>query len=120
MLSEGLLSLIIVAAIIWFWLDSARAREIATAIGIELCRRQGLQFLEGTATLDRLGLNRTPGGIQLCRRFNFEYSEEGTERHTGSITMIGKEMHHFELKGHTWLEGAIKDQDGYESETEKD
>ena len=103
--NEGFLSLIIVAAAIWFWLDGARAREIATAISIELCHRQGLQFLEGTATLNGIGVNRTPAGLRLRRRFHFEYSEEGTERHTGSITLIGVVMQHFELSGHTWIEG---------------
>ncbi|MEJ1296345.1 MAG: DUF3301 domain-containing protein [Candidatus Sedimenticola sp. (ex Thyasira tokunagai)] len=87
--------LLLFGAIIWFWLDSARAREIATAICTRSCEQQGLQLLDQTVTLRRLGLRWPPQGVRIRRMFRFDYSEEGTSRLTGYIILIGVELEDF-------------------------
>lgn len=87
-----LLALIALLAVIWFWLDSLRTREIATGIGRAACRRQQVQFLDQTVALQRMGLRWLADGVRLRRVYRFDYSEEGAGRHTGHITMIGMQL----------------------------
>ncbi|MBU0500151.1 MAG: DUF3301 domain-containing protein [Gammaproteobacteria bacterium] len=108
MYDSGLLLLIIVVGILWFWLDNARAKELATTQGSRICRQHNLQFLEETAVLRATSLRRTPGGLRLQREFAFEYTEEGMTRHRGSIILIGTRVHHFELEGTHWLEAEAE------------
>ncbi len=81
----------------WFWLDSARARELATAIAAEMCARRDLQFLDQTVALSRLGLRRTRRGLVVRRLYRFDYSEEGVGRHTGHMVMLGSNVEEFSL-----------------------
>jgi len=93
------ISLILLAgALIWFWLDSARARELATAICSETCQRAQLQFLDQTVVLRRLGLRWTPQGLRVRRTFQFDYSEEGEGRHMGRLTLVGIELEAFSFE----------------------
>ncbi len=102
MFGSGFLLLIIVCAAIWFWFDSSRARELATAIGTELCRRRQLQFLDDTASLSSLSLCRTEHGLRLQRIFYFEYSDGGMGRRYGSVTVTGNRISCFELENSSW------------------
>ncbi len=91
---SGILAIILV---IWFWLDSARAREMATAICSKACKLRGVQFLDQTVSLSRMGIGRTNNGLRLRRTFRFDYSEEGMTRHTGHIVIIGIQLQEFSL-----------------------
>ncbi len=83
--------------IVWFWLDSARARELATAICAEACRQRDVQFLDQTVVVMRIGVRWTHEGIRLRRIFRFDFSEEGVERRSGHVTIIGIRMEEFSL-----------------------
>ncbi|MES9856207.1 MAG: DUF3301 domain-containing protein [Sedimenticola sp.] len=87
--------LLLFGALIWFWLDSARAREIAIAACTTACEQRGLQLLDQTVSLRRLGLRWTDNGIRIRRLFRFDYSEEGTFRLTGYIIFIGVTLEDF-------------------------
>ena len=76
-------------ATIWFWLDSARAREIAVAVCKAGSEKYGLQFLDESVVLHRIGLRWPNEGLRLRRQFRFDFSREGVERHTGYITLVG-------------------------------
>ena len=89
--------ILLIALIIWFWLDSARAREIATAICETSCKQRGVQFLDQTVALRRLGIRWTDKGIRIRRLFRFDYSEEGAGRHSGHITLIGIRLEEFSM-----------------------
>jgi hypothetical protein len=89
--------ILLLVAVGWFWLDSLRARELATGIASEMCRRRGLQFLDQTVALVRLGLRRTPAGLRLRRLYRFDYSEQGFGRHTGHIIMLGTQVEELSL-----------------------
>ncbi len=93
----ALISLALFGLVAWFWLDSARAREIATEIGKAGCRKRGLQFLDQTVALQRLGLRRTAQGLRFRRRFRFDFSEEGVGRRTGHISLVGIHLEEFSL-----------------------
>jgi hypothetical protein len=89
--------IIIIGLVIWFWLDSARAREMATATCSRACEMRGVQFLDQTVSLSRIGIGRTNNGLRLRRTFRFDFSEEGVTRHTGHIVMIGTRLQEFSL-----------------------
>lgn len=82
--------LILLAVLVAFWLDSMKARDLAAAFARDTCQRQGLQLLDATVTLTRLGLARAPRGhATLARTYRFEYSRDGTTRQTGFIRLSG-------------------------------
>ncbi len=92
-----LLGIASIGAAVWFWLDSARAREIATAICVSGCRQRDVQFLDQTVGLQRMGLRWTAHGIRIRRIFRFDYSEEGLERRRGHVVMVGTNLEEFTL-----------------------
>jgi hypothetical protein len=89
--------ILLIVAAIWFWLDSARAREIATGICELTCKQRGVQFLDQTVALSRLGIRWTTRGIRLKRLFRFDFSEEGLGRRSGHVMLIGIQLEEFSL-----------------------
>ena len=88
--TSGLLLLVLLGLIVWFWQDTLRARELALRAAGEACRSQQLQLLDGTVTLHRLALQRSKQGrVTLQRTFQFNYSIEGDDRRTGFIITLG-------------------------------
>jgi len=87
------------AAAVLFWLDSARARELATRIARDYCRSRGVQLLDGTAALSRIRLQRQGGRLQWQRTFQFDYLEEATERRRGYLILSGSDLKDFVLAG---------------------
>ncbi len=94
---SALTGILIIGIVVWFWLDSARAREMATAICSKACELRGVQFLDQTVALSRMGIGRTNSGLRLRRTFRFDFSEEGATRHSGHIVMIGIQLQEFSL-----------------------
>jgi hypothetical protein len=87
---QPLLLLIFMAALLWFWQQSLRAREIAAAAARELCKRQDLQLLDATVALAGLRLRRhSRGHIALLRTYQFEYSSDGDRRQRGFVLILG-------------------------------
>ena len=89
--------ILFIALLIWFWLDSARAREIATAICQAACQERDLQFLDQTVAVNRLSVRWTGQGIRIRRVFRFEFSEEGLGRRTGHVILTGINLEDFSL-----------------------
>lgn len=86
----GLLLLIVLGLIVWFWQNTLQARELALQAALDTCRSQQLQLLDGTVTLHRLALRRSnQGRVTWQRTFQFTYSVEGDDRRTGFIITLG-------------------------------
>jgi hypothetical protein len=86
-------SLALVGALAWFWLDSLRARDAAVNAARRACESEGLQFLDDTASLAGLKLERDGGSVLRFRRiYNFEYSDTGDNRRRGSVVMLGRRV----------------------------
>ena len=91
--------LVLIAAGVFFWIDSLRARERALAAGRSACARYGVQFLDETVVFARLRLGRDEAG-QLClrRTYTFEFSDTGDNRRHGAIVMLGGELQDMQLE----------------------
>ena len=94
-----LITLILLFALVTLWLDGARARELAVAISKAACDRHGLQLLDDTVYLQRIGIRWTDQGIRLRRMFRFEYSAEGILRQTGYILLLGTALESIHISG---------------------
>ncbi|HHH39787.1 MAG TPA: DUF3301 domain-containing protein [Sedimenticola sp.] len=90
-------TILVIGLFVWLWLDGARAREIATGICEESCRQRGLQFLDQTVALQRIGIRWTGSGIRIRRLFRFDFSEEGVGRRSGHLILVGIHLESFSL-----------------------
>lgn len=87
---QSLLLLAGIGLIVWFWLQSLRARELAIRTAHDLCRHQGLQLLDATVSLSSLRPRRSAQGhLALLRTYQFEYSADGTARQMGFVLLLG-------------------------------
>ena len=92
-------AIVLVAAGIFFWIDSLRARERAVEAGRSACKRYSLQFLDDTVSFSRLRLGRDDEGqLKLARTYTFEFSDTGNNRRRGAIVMLGGELQDLQLE----------------------
>jgi hypothetical protein len=81
--------LLLLMLVLWFWRDSLRIRENALQVGRRACNSHGVQLLDQTVALHRVGLRWTPAGPKIRRVYAFDYSMEGSGRRTGYLVMLG-------------------------------
>lgn len=99
-MAEGLVVLVLLAAG-WVWLDAMRARETATVVAKRLCAEAGVQFLDDTVAIARLGLGRHGGGtLSIRRTYSFEFSDTGDNRRAGSVTLLGGRLEATHMEPH--------------------
>ncbi len=83
--------LFVLMLLIWFWRDSLQTRELATTISRKACDSHGVQFLDQTVALRRLGVRWLRSGLRFRRMYVFDYSLGGHGRMTGYIIMLGQQ-----------------------------
>jgi hypothetical protein len=88
----SLIVLVLAAAIAWSWLEAWRAREQAVQFGHVLCRKAGLQLLDQSVALRRLRVQLGRGRPCLRRRYAFEVSTDGSDRHHAHLDLAGREL----------------------------
>jgi hypothetical protein len=92
-------AIVLIAAGIFFWLDSLRARERALSAGRAACERYQLQFLDDTVSVSRVRLGRDDEGqLRIARTYTFEFSDTGNNRRHGAIVMLGAELQDLQLE----------------------
>lgn len=80
----------VLVALAWFWWDGLNKRERAMRAARALCQRAGVQLLDETVALRRLGLGRDDDQrVRLRRVFQFEYSDTGNNRLPGYVYLLG-------------------------------
>jgi hypothetical protein len=88
----------ILLAIIWYWWETMRCKEIARQAGSQTCRNADVQFLDDTVEFKKAWLRRNEQGrLQLCRLFFFEFTSDGAQRYHGRIVMLGKSVKEVEM-----------------------
>ena len=90
--------LLILAGLVFFWLDSMKCRENAIIAARRACQDIDVQLLDQTVSLQSIKLARNSRG-RLCfkRIYAFEYSIQGTERRNGRAIMQGKWVQQVQL-----------------------
>jgi hypothetical protein len=92
-------AIVLIAAGIFLWLDSLRARERALQAGRAACKRHELQFLDETVSFTRVRLARDDQGqLKIARTYVFEFSDTGNNRRHGAIVMLGGELQDVQLE----------------------
>jgi uncharacterized protein DUF3301 len=92
-------AIIVIAAGIFLWLDSLRARERAVQAGRAACRRHDLQFLDETVSFEKLRMARdAEGQLRIARTYTFEFSDTGNNRRQGAIVMLGGDLQDLHLE----------------------
>jgi hypothetical protein len=94
-----ILSLIILTALVWFWMDSMRARELAMRRCTSLCQELDVQFLDHTVRLARLRLGRNERGlVELRRIYVFDFSTDGKDRWYGVLVLLGQRIQYTRME----------------------
>jgi hypothetical protein len=89
---------LLLAALVWLWYDSMRARERAVSAGKHACARDALQFLDDTVQIVKLWPARnTDGRLVLRRTYRFEFSDDGAQRRGGIVVMLGARIESLDL-----------------------
>jgi hypothetical protein len=84
------LAVVVVTVGVLFLIKSQKLKERANLIASQLCRRNDLQFLDGTVAFRGLHFDKL--SFSLVYRFRFEYSVSSADRYAGSISFIGNQM----------------------------
>ena len=91
-MATSLLALLGIGALVLLWLDGARAREFANTLAHRYCEHRGLQMLDQSVALARMGLRWTTDGLRIRRMFRFDFSLEGAGRRAGYVLMLGAQL----------------------------
>jgi len=92
-------ALALIAAAIFLWADSLRARERAVRAGRAACERYAVQFLDDTVSFAKMRLARDQDGrVKIARTYTFEFTETGNSRRQGAIVMLGRELAEIRLE----------------------
>jgi hypothetical protein len=92
--------LLIIVAVSITWYESLRAREMAIRYCHHLCRETNLQLLDQTVSLVSISIKRARNGnLTLLRKYQFEVSENGVDRYSGFITLLGSRIIESRLEG---------------------
>ena len=85
--------LLFILAIVIYWWDMLRTKEVARSAGLKACERASVQFLDDTVVSKKFWLRRNPRGrIQLCRLYLFEFTSDGSKRYQGRIVLLGQKV----------------------------
>lgn len=91
------LLLLAIAGVAWAWMDALAARERAIGYGREICRSAGVQLLDQTVALRRIRIEIIDGLPALVRRYGFEVSLDGSDRHRGQLEIGGHALRSWSL-----------------------
>ena len=80
--------LLLIVLVVWIWLRSLTYRDIAVQTARDTCTREGVQFLDGTVSLQKIRLFYADiDHFGLRRTYVFDYSGDGLSRHTGCVIL---------------------------------
>lgn len=82
-----------------YWLDSIRAKEIATEKAKEACKKVALEFLDDTVSVKKVRLRRNSAGrLVLYREYQFEFTSTGEYRYKGLVKFLAKSLQAVEME----------------------
>lgn len=98
---SNIVGVAVIIAVVWYFFDAMRAREMATAVAREYCKQSQLQFLDGTVGLRKVMISFEHGKPTLKRRYEFHYSRSDNSRSSGTVMINGAVVETFLLHHQT-------------------
>lgn len=90
---QEILFIILLLVVIGYWWDAMVTNELALQACRRLCHNSQAQLLDATVMRQRLWLRRgASGGVQICRLYSFEYSEDSASRKYGYVVTLGHQV----------------------------
>lgn len=111
--------LLILAGLIYFWLDSMKSKEVAMAYAAKECQSINVQLLDQTVSLKSIKPIRDRRGRLVFKRiYTFDFSIHGSERSEGRVILEGIVMKQIQLD---YEDGMVIDSSAVEkSQDDKD
>ena len=76
-----------------YWFDTSAAKELAVTHGRRACKEVDVQFLDESVVRFHTGIQRGySGSLCFVRKFRFEFTADGQNRHHGYIHLRGKRL----------------------------
>ncbi len=95
---DVLLWLTLLFILLYYWFDTAKAKEAAVAHGKKACRDMNVQFLDDSVIRYRSRIARGISGQMVIERsFRFEFTVDGQTRENGFIRLSGQRLLVLEL-----------------------
>lgn len=95
---DVLLWLTLLFTLLYYWFDTAKAKETAVAYGKKACRDLEVQFLDDSVIRYRSRVRRGVSGQMVIERsFRFEFTLDGQTRENGFIRLSGQRLQMLEL-----------------------
>ena len=97
--------IIFIIAVIIYWLDSIRAKEVATKHAKTSCKNVLIEFLDETVLINKVWLRRNSyGQLAIYREYEFEFSSTGEYRYKGLVKLLGKQLLDVEMEPYQFHE----------------
>lgn len=94
---ETFILALIIAGLVWFWMDSLRSSEFATKRCHSFCLENGVQLLDQSIHLNKVFPARKNGRLRLRRFYVFEFSINGADRYNGVAVEFGNQIEYLSL-----------------------
>ena len=92
-MDTALLLLVCFGLGLYAWMRARDAAEIARRHGARACETAGVQLLDQTVALVKLGLRRDESGrLRVLRQYRFDYSRDGSDRMSGGLALLGQKL----------------------------
>lgn len=96
-----ILIIVLLISGIFYWLDSIRVKEVATAQAAKACKKVLLEFLDQTVAIKKVRLRRDAHGrLKFYREYQFEFSSTGEFRYKGVIKMLGHHLQAIDMEAY--------------------
>lgn len=116
---QPILILLGLFAVVLYWRDSLRCKELAILHGKRHCQRFNLQFLDETVAQYKIGFFRHRNGrVGLVRHYRFEFCTDGSKRYSGRLQLQGQRLESIELA--PYIEDTIPASEQYTIESSRD
>ena len=90
---SAIIALAVFGTLALTWMNARAASETAAHYGRRACEESRVQWLDHTVMLERLNFRRAPDGwIRPLRRYRFDFSVDGHDRHRGHLELLGTEL----------------------------
>ncbi len=103
-MASSLAAIVILGLIVMFWLEAARARELAVGISRAACEKERYQLLDDGVYLQRFALRWTSAGLRFRRMYRFDYSIDGSLRQSGYVLLLGNQLEAVHIQGRHTIE----------------